>query len=166
VVFYSWADVINYDGFLRDIADPFQRGTIRDRTVALFRMLEREGCRHQALVGYFDEHIEPCGDACDHCAGVSVESITGLAAAPLLTESIPNRGLFEQLRALRRRLADKEGVPAYVVFSDATLREMARLVPRTPLELRGVSGIGPAKLARYGEAFLEVLRSSSLNNSR
>jgi ATP-dependent DNA helicase RecQ len=165
-VFYSWADVINYDGFLRDIADPFQRTTIRDRTVALFRMLEGGGCRHQALVGYFDEQIEPCGDACDTCAGLSVESITGLAAAPALAESIPNRGLFEQLRVLRRRLADKEGVPAYVVFSDATLREMARQVPQTPLQLRGITGIGPAKLARYGEVFLEVLRSSALNTSR
>ena len=160
VVFYSWADVIAYDAFLRDIADPFQRGTTRDRTVGLFRLLERGGCRHQALVGYFDETIEPCGNACDACAGLSVEAIAGPvpALAPQHVDAIVNRGLFERLRALRRQLADKEGVPAYVVFSDTTLREMARQVPRSVLELRGVSGVGPAKVARYGEVFLDVLR--------
>jgi ATP-dependent DNA helicase RecQ len=161
VVFYSWADVLGYDAFLRDIADPFQRGTTRERTVGLFRMLERGGCRHQALVGYFDEAIDPCGDACDSCTGLTLEAITGHLAAPAQPELIVNRGLFERLRALRRRLADQEGVPAYVVFSDATLRAMASQVPRSMLELRGISGVGPAKLARYGAAFLEVLRDSA-----
>jgi ATP-dependent DNA helicase RecQ len=82
-------------------------------------------------------------------------------AAPQQVDGIVNRGLFERLRALRRQLADKEGVPAYVVFSDATLRDMARQVPRSVLELRSVSGVGPAKIARYGEVFLEVLRAWS-----
>jgi ATP-dependent DNA helicase RecQ len=169
VVFYSWADVIGYDAFLRDMADPVQRATTRDRTVALFRLLERNGCRHQALVAYFDEHIEPCGDACDNCAGLSVEQLRGTAGwtePARMVPAVANSALFEHLRALRRRLADNEGVPAYVVFSDATLREMARQVPRTPLELRSITGVGPAKLARYGEAFLDVLRNSALNTSR
>jgi ATP-dependent DNA helicase RecQ len=164
VVFFSWADVIAYDAFLRDITDASQRSATRDRTVALFRLLDRGGCRHQALVAYFDETIEPCGDACDTCAGLSVEAIARPAAAPArpLPDPIVNRGVFERLRALRRRLADAEGVPAYVVFSDATLREMARHTPRSLLELRGISGVGPAKLARYGEAFLqEIVRESA-----
>ncbi len=65
--------------------------------------------------------------------------------------------LFDRLRALRRRLADEQGVPAYVVFADATLAAMAALRPRTPDELLRVSGVGQVKLARYGEAFLAVL---------
>jgi ATP-dependent DNA helicase RecQ len=67
--------------------------------------------------------------------------------------------LFDRLRVLRRQIADAEHVPAYIVFSDAVLREMARRTPKTPNALLSVPGIGPAKLARYGEAFLEVLRS-------
>jgi ATP-dependent DNA helicase RecQ len=66
--------------------------------------------------------------------------------------------LFERLRSVRRRLADAEGVPAYIVFSDAVLREMAKQAPQSRVELRAVSGVGPVKLERYGEAFLEVLR--------
>ena len=68
-----------------------------------------------------------------------------------------NEALFDQLRTLRRRLADEQGVPAYVVFSDATLVAMAAHRPTTPEGLLRVSGVGPVKLARYGEAFLAVL---------
>ena len=66
--------------------------------------------------------------------------------------------LFERLRALRREIAQRESVPPYVVFSDATLREMARLKPRNAAELLEVKGVGETKLARYGELFLAVIR--------
>jgi ATP-dependent DNA helicase RecQ len=69
--------------------------------------------------------------------------------------------LFEQLRALRKRLADAEGVPAYIVFSDAVLRQMAERVPRTRQEMLLISGVGPVKLERYGDAFLEALRDGA-----
>jgi ATP-dependent DNA helicase RecQ len=72
--------------------------------------------------------------------------------------AVENPELFERLRALRKRLADAEGVPAYIVFSDAVLRQMVERLPRTRTELLLVSGVGPAKLERYGAAFLEVLR--------
>ena len=68
-----------------------------------------------------------------------------------------DEALFGRLRALRKRLADEQGVPAYVVFSDATLAAMAALRPQTREELRRVSGVGDTKLVRYGDAFLAVL---------
>ncbi len=49
-------------------------------------------------------------------------------------------------------------MPAYIVFSDAVLRHMTRLTPRTPAEMLQVPGVGEVKLARYGDAFLEALR--------
>ena len=67
--------------------------------------------------------------------------------------------LFDSLKDLRRRLASERGVPAYVVFSDATLLEMAALRPTTEHALLQVSGVGPTKLERYGAEFLGVLRS-------
>ncbi len=66
--------------------------------------------------------------------------------------------LFDQLRALRRRLADEQGVPAFVVFSDATLRELAAVKPANRQAMRRVSGVGPTKLERYGSDFLSVIR--------
>ena len=64
---------------------------------------------------------------------------------------------FERLRALRRRLADEHAVPAYVIFSDATLWEMASVVPRDDVELLQINGVGQTKLERYGSAFLEAI---------
>ena len=69
-----------------------------------------------------------------------------------------DEGLFDELRALRRRLADEQSVPAFVVFSDATLKAMAAARPADRQAMLRVSGVGPAKLERYGEAFLAVVR--------
>lgn len=67
------------------------------------------------------------------------------------------KALFERLRALRKRLADEEGVPPYIVFSDATLRAMCANPPTNEQELLAVSGVGPTKLNRYGSAFLQEI---------
>jgi ATP-dependent DNA helicase RecQ len=65
--------------------------------------------------------------------------------------------LFEELRALRRQIADREHVPAYVIFHDATLREMAETRPTTLEALLEVNGVGEKKLEKYGEEFLRAL---------
>jgi ATP-dependent DNA helicase RecQ len=66
--------------------------------------------------------------------------------------------LFEALRALRRDLAKEAGLPPYVIFHDATLREMATLRPAGLTELGQVSGVGARKLEAYGDAFLATIR--------
>jgi ATP-dependent DNA helicase RecQ len=65
--------------------------------------------------------------------------------------------LFESLRSWRGAQAKEQGVPAYVVFHDATLRELAVRHPSTVAELGTVTGVGEAKLAKYGDQLLEVL---------
>jgi ATP-dependent DNA helicase RecQ len=173
LLFYSWADVIGHERFLDRLDDAEIREDTRRKTVDLFRLVDRGGCRHRALVGYFDETIEPCGTSCDVCRGVGIADLvaaslpaadvtrsrgtrSGVAAA---FEGGPEtRARFERLRALRKRIADSEGVPAYIVFSDATLRHMAEIHPGSRTEMATVSGVGPVKLERYGAAFLEVLR--------
>lgn len=65
--------------------------------------------------------------------------------------------VFRALRDLRRELADELDVPAYVVFSDAVLRAMARDLPRTPMQLRAISGVGEKKLADFGARFLAAI---------
>ncbi|MEU7699606.1 DNA helicase RecQ [Streptomyces sp. NPDC039028] len=68
--------------------------------------------------------------------------------------------VFEALRAWRAATAREQGVPAYVVFHDATLREIATLLPGTVEELGTVGGVGEAKLAKYAEGVLEALAES------
>lgn len=69
------------------------------------------------------------------------------------------RPLFEKLRALRASLAKERGIPAYMIFPDSTLREMAVYRPQTSEDLSSISGVGSRKLKQYGSAFLEILRS-------
>jgi ATP-dependent DNA helicase RecQ len=69
--------------------------------------------------------------------------------------------LWDALRDLRGRLAREQGVPAYVIFHDATLFAMLRERPRTLDALGSISGVGERKLARYGEAFLSALGDRS-----
>lgn len=68
-----------------------------------------------------------------------------------------HQGLFEALRQLRKRLADEQQVPPYVIFPDTTLYMMASILPQTKAELRGVSGVGDQKLQKYGEVFLQEI---------
>ncbi|HTT11399.1 MAG TPA: DNA helicase RecQ [Burkholderiaceae bacterium] len=68
--------------------------------------------------------------------------------------------LFEQLRAWRAEIAREHGVPAYVVFHDETLRAIAAARPRSLGDLRDISGVGEKKLARYGEALVELVRNT------
>jgi ATP-dependent DNA helicase RecQ len=72
-----------------------------------------------------------------------------------------NEELFERLRSLRRKLAQQRAVPAYIVFNDATLRDLARQRPSSPEDLLRVSGIGMKKLEQYGEAILSEINKSS-----
>ena len=65
--------------------------------------------------------------------------------------------VFEKLRAWRATTAREQSLPAYMVFSDATLRQIAAVRPATPAGLFEINGVGEAKLAKYGEAILRVL---------
>ncbi len=77
-----------------------------------------------------------------------------------------DEALFEQLRALRKRLADERNVAAYIVFSDVALREMARDYPRTTAEFGKISGVGTRKLDEYAAVFLKEIASYLSNHPR
>ncbi len=68
-----------------------------------------------------------------------------------------DEALFQKLRRVRERLAAKEFVPAYIVFSDATLRDMCNKRPADEEEMLAISGVGKYKMDKYGEAFLQAI---------
>jgi ATP-dependent DNA helicase RecQ len=84
-----------------------------------------------------------------------------LGALPI----VHDEALFERLRSLRKRLADDQGVPPYVVFSDATLHEMCMRQPVTLQTFRQIGGVGDVKLERYGTAFVEAICSFDTANA-
>ncbi len=169
VLFYSWADVKLHERFLADVEDAGTRQEKQRATVGLFNLVEAHTCRHQAILRHFDETMGPCGSSCDVCSGIRVEDLTAEAPATRERRSPHERRsaqeLFQRLRALRKDLADRQGVPAYIVFSDKVLQEMAARRPTSEAELLEVPGVGPAKLARYGQAFLEAIEGGDAQRS-
>ena len=89
---------------------------------------------------------------------VEVEPEVVLTPAGIQKLASEDADLFDVLKELRASLAKEAGIPAYVVFSNATLTEMAKKKPKTLSEFRKVSGVGEIKAAWYGAAFLECIR--------
>src|SRR5437868_63945 len=77
-----------------------------------------------------------------------------------------DEGLFEQLRVLRRQIADERDVPAYVIFSDVSLREMARAYPTTSAEFGRIPGVGQQKMRDFAEPFTSAIRGYLTSNPR
>ena len=90
------------------------------------------------------------------------ESVTLIRRAPPpAAEGEFDAALFEKLRALRKRLADEKDVPAFVVFSDAALRQIATHAPRDDQSFLRIRGVGESKLRQYGGWFMTVIREHS-----
>jgi ATP-dependent DNA helicase RecQ len=79
---------------------------------------------------------------------------------PVDASGVPDSEIFEILRALRKRVAEERGVPPYLIFSDASLRDMARVRPSTLAEFREVKGVGDWKLETFGDRFVMAVRQA------
>ena len=92
-----------------------------------------------------------------------VKETDALPAPKARRDTASDTGLLGALKRTRQEIARKNGIPAFMVFSDAALLDMCRRQPRTETEFLEVSGVGQVKLERYGEAFLAVLKAAALN---
>jgi ATP-dependent DNA helicase RecQ len=164
-LFYSWSDVVSLE---RMVSGSENAGAQQRQIRRMYDFAESGRCAHAALAAYFGETIEDCDVSCARCGdlGFSLASITtprparkGRQRALIPTDATPeDADLFENLRGLRKRLASERGLPAYMVFNDATLRAMAGLRPSTDMELLAVPGVGARKLETYGDQFLDAIR--------
>lgn len=179
VLFYSWADVLAYDRIADGLEDDESVTRLRTQARAMYAFAESEGCRHRRLVAHFDETIADCARACDSCAprpllvssdtprrGVSSDPRPEASARDRSRRTSPVDGSedtiqarFEMLKSLRIELARQKHVPAYVVFSDATLLAMAEQKPESLDALSDIVGVGHKKLQAYGRQFIALLRA-------
>jgi DNA helicase-2/ATP-dependent DNA helicase PcrA len=106
---------------------------------------------------FLDAIAPPRAGRASAVAGRRAGGVRVLPGAPIVTAAAPDDTLLEALRAWRRARAAADGVPAYVVFHDTTLAEIADIRPRSLPALRRVRGMGPTKLERYGEEILAVI---------
>jgi ATP-dependent DNA helicase RecQ len=77
------------------------------------------------------------------------------------SDHIENHELFQALRVLRKKIADEQHVPPYIIFSDVTLQDMANILPQTTEEFATIKGVGKQKLSLYANIFLREIRNFS-----
>ena len=266
LLLYSMNDVMRKGELLNSIEDDIYRNNAKNKIEEMYNYANGSTCRHQALVGYFEEEIDECKESCDNCkrgeiaqieitkearmllsaiyrtnqsfgANYIIDILRGSKGKKILDNShdklsvygigediskaswelivdklfekraikrgdyrellITNFGNellkgkeklfgseeifqkldkvslevdevvkdenFEALRLLRAELAQQQSVPAYVVFSDATLKEMSKKLPNDKESFLEINGVGEVKLEKYGEIFLEKLKDMKQN---
>ncbi|MNI14705.1 ATP-dependent DNA helicase RecQ [compost metagenome] len=94
-----------------------------------------------------------------HSGGTEVSQTRRRRSAYDDGPSAVNETVFEQLRLIRRELAEKEHVPSYIIFNDATLREMSVVCPTREAEMLKIKGVGEMKFRKYGEVFLKFFQN-------
>jgi hypothetical protein len=131
----------------------------------MVRISDTRGCRRQNLLRYFGDPDAPRScTACDACSGSRVPAAEAVAAAkrkkidapPAAAEGPYDAAVYEKLRALRTELAREGKVPPYVVFHDATLRELARALPADERSFLAVKGAGASRWERYGARVVAI----------
>src|SRR4051812_11329556 len=131
-------------GFLRQTDDAFPVVTLTDRGVELMK----DPTTHPDLI--LARQRRPVKGRVEKRSKIESDSWKDV-----------DRDLFERLRGVRLQIARTRGVPPYVIFHDTTLREMARIRPKTIDELHGIRGIGARKAEDLGETFLAAIRESA-----
>ena len=137
----------------------------------LVRFADTRGCRRQNLLRYFGDADAPRGcEACESCKGSRAPEPEEVGDTPrkrkpaeaAATDGEPyDEQVFEKLRALRTELARETRVPPYVVFHDATLKELSRALPRDEKSFLLVKGAGPNRWQRYGERVVAITRDAA-----
>jgi len=168
VMFYGYHDRFKHEYFINQIADSSVKYVAETKLSQIIDYCERIVCRREYLLDYFGEkyYQENCR-ACDNCLHPDEEDEEDDGKDDDFTVySQPKKReltleyhsvLFERLRALRKRLADKQNVPPYIIFSDVSLREMAYYLPDSRQVFLNIQGVGERKFDQFGDDFLKVI---------
>ncbi|MDW6091495.1 ATP-dependent DNA helicase RecQ [Vibrio rhizosphaerae] len=135
-----------------------------DYWVSIFRQLIHKGLLQQNITRnstlQLTEEARPLlrGEIALELAVPRLDTAVKASKAEKLISKNYDRQLFAKLRKLRKSIADEEGIPPYVVFSDATLIDMADILPTSYGEMLAVSGVGQRKLEKYADPFLDLIQ--------
>ncbi|MGR5447864.1 ATP-dependent DNA helicase RecQ [Vibrio jasicida] len=135
-----------------------------DYWISIFRQLIHKGLLSQNITRnstlQLTEEARPLlrGDVTLELALPRLDTAARAAKSDKLTSKNYDKKLFAKLRKLRKSIADEDGLPPYVVFSDATLIDMAEILPTSYGEMLAVSGVGQRKLEKYADPFLDLIQ--------
>jgi ATP-dependent DNA helicase RecQ len=175
VLFFSYADKFKQDYFINNIQDDSEREKAQENLSHVLHYGDLHSCRRKFLLNYFNENYpqENCGN-CDKCVKKPSFKVTPKLSSfvggikidetrepdidlPIVNDDY-DKILFEKLKALRTKEAQRLQVPPYIVFGDKTLIQMATHMPKTPEEFLEIHGVANKKLEQFGEQFMQVIR--------
>ncbi|GLT18980.1 ATP-dependent DNA helicase RecQ [Vibrio zhanjiangensis] len=140
------------------------RENSHDYWVSIFRQLIHKGLLSQNITRnstlQLTEEARPLlrGEMTLDLAVPRLDTAARTAKSEKLTSKNYDKKLFAKLRKLRKSIADEDGLPPYVVFSDATLIDMAEMLPTSYGEMLAVNGVGQRKLEKYADPFLDLIQ--------
>lgn len=154
--FYSGGDRWKREYFIQQMEDEQEQARARTQLTHMLQFAETAECRCKFLVEYFGEAWEQkvCKN-CDICLAKQSRVTVIPSNKKIVREYDPH--LFEELRALRRRLSERQRVPAFMIFADRSLKDMALHLPQDMPSFRAMHGVGPEKERLFGKLFLEAI---------
>lgn len=167
VLLFSMADKFKHEFFIHRLDEGEEKEQVQDNLNQSVKYSYLTTCRRKFLLGYFNEEYTEsnCGN-CDRCITMSPlaekeprqprrrekSGVTGANGGDY------DESLFETLRQVRAAEAKRRAVPAYIIFGDKTLKELAAKKPTTDEAFLNINGVGDKKLTQFGELFMEVIR--------
>ncbi len=172
VLFFSAGDRWKHMFFVNQIQNVAEKIKATRKIDEVVRYADDGVCRRRYLLRYFGETDLPenCG-SCDTCLPPrEMECVAPSGASRVrgkdgVKDAVKDIVLFEKLRKLRKTLADERKVPAYVIFGDKSLMEMADTRPTTLVAFSKLYGVGAKKLETFGEIFLNTIREHASEGS-
>lgn len=158
VLFFDESSPNIYWRFINRMEDEHAKKMSEQKLNQMITFCESNSCRRKWVLEYFaEEYDEKNCESCDACAPELYESQVAVVA-----ESVGyHKQVLTKLKQLRLKLADMEGVPAFVIFGDQSLVEMATYLPTSLEMFDKISGVGEYKLERYGKVFTKLIRQLS-----
>lgn len=167
VLLYSAADKFKHDYFIRQMADSEDKIQVQNNLDQSVQYGTLDSCRRRFLLKYFNEDYtaDNCGN-CDKCSAPPELVATSLTKKSQPKVKVPDMqggaydtDLFEVLRQVRTKEAERLGVPAYIVFGDKTLRELVLYQPQSEAAFLRINGVGEKKLQQFGSIFIEAIKN-------
>jgi len=168
ILFFSYGDKIKHEYFIKQIENEQYRQIAYKKMWDILDLCTSKKCRRKYLLNYFGEKydIHTC-NMCDVCIPLEKAEVVSYSKPELIISKTKkttgfdywecDQKLFEILRALRKKIADEERMPPYIVFSDVALKKMSTRYPQSLETFREINGVGEVKLKKYGSQFLEKI---------
>jgi ATP-dependent DNA helicase RecQ len=170
VLFFSYGDKYKHDYFIRKIEDAVVKDSAIEKLDKMIFYAQGSMCRRKYILNYFGEEYqkENC-NSCDIC--LELPDIASTGSKKMSSRKRVKKGLeydsilFDELRILRKEIAQEKNVPPFVIFGDVSLQEMCTYYPMNYEEFLEINGVGEQKLRDYADLFLERISYYVQNNN-